>query len=100
LELANYRPYEIEDEDCKFINKTLSQALRHMDLDDRKLCIRMLSGTSARLIFKGKFAAGTHLTPPSLYPHLVARVAMRALLPKSLKRFVQQKLGRGEAFIK
>ncbi|MGI4800435.1 MAG: hypothetical protein ACRYG8_41670, partial [Janthinobacterium lividum] len=44
LELANYRPYEIEDEDCKFINKTLSQALRHMDLDDRKLCIRMLSG--------------------------------------------------------
>lgn len=102
LELASYRPYELEDEDCKFISKTLSRTLKHLDLDpdNRKLCIRMISGTSARLIYKGKIAAGLHLTPSFLYPHLVARVVTRIFLPKFLRRLLQRVLGRGEAFIK
>ncbi|MGI4795635.1 MAG: glycosyltransferase family 2 protein [Janthinobacterium lividum] len=102
LELAGYRPYEIEDEDCRFINRTLSQALKHLDLDpsNRKLCIRMVAGTSARLIHKRRIAAGLHLTPFFLYPHVISRVAIRALLPTYLRKLAQRMLGRGKGFIK
>ncbi len=60
----------------------------------------MMSGTSARLIYKGKFAAGLHLTPSFLYPNLMARFAARVFLPKFLRELLQQMLGRGRAFDK
>ena len=102
LELAGYRPYELEDEDCRFISKTLSKNLKCLDLDpgDRKLCVLMICGTSARLIHKGKVAAGLLLAPASLYPQVAGRVAVRFFLPKSLKKMTQRMLGRGESFVK
>ncbi|MGI4799359.1 MAG: glycosyltransferase family A protein [Janthinobacterium lividum] len=100
LELAGYRPYEIEEEDCKFIRRTFSQSLGRMDPASRRLCFRMTSGTSARLIHNGMAAAGLQLTPPSLYPSLVARLVMRFLLPKSLRRLLSQAVGRGRTYVK
>ncbi len=102
LELAGYRPYELENEDCRFINRTLSQVLRHsaLDLRNRRMCIRMMSGTSARLIHNGKIAAGLQLTPSFLYPHLVMRLAIRVFLPKFFRKSLHKMLKRGQTFIK
>jgi len=85
IELAGYRPYELESEDCAFIRNTVCRGLAGLTSDDRKRCIRMLSGTAARLAVQGRTADMLKLTPVRLFPALAKRLAARTVIPSSVR---------------
>jgi glycosyltransferase involved in cell wall biosynthesis len=85
IELAGYRPYELESEDCAFIRNTMCRGLAGLTSDDRKRCIRMLSGTAARLAVQGRTADMLKLTPVRLFPALAKRLAARTVIPSSVR---------------
>lgn len=75
LELAHYRPFEIEMPDAKFIRAALAHS--EIAAPDNRGHIRWhVTQTSARLIRKGKPREALTLAPPAFLP----RVAARALL--------------------
>lgn len=98
LELAGYRPYELDDADCRLIGRTLIPALPSMPADSRGGCIRMLSGTAARLLARGQMRAAMHLTTRRLAPHTAVRLALRTA-PNGLRRLLQRAAGKAE-FVK
>ena len=81
LELASHRPYELELEDCATANRVLLPALPRMDRDSRRYCSRLLAGTAARLVSKGKLSEARLLMPWRLYPEAALRVAWRWGVP-------------------
>lgn len=99
LELAGYRPYELEREDTAFIGRTLLPALPSMPADSRGGCSRMLSGTAARLVARRRLRAARSLTQLGLAPQLLLRLAVRTVMPDPLRRRLQRAAGRAE-FVK
>ena len=99
LELAGYRPYELDQADCALIGRTLIPALSTMPADSRGGCIRMMSGTAARLLTRGQMGSAMCLTTPRLLPHTAARFALRAAAPVRLRRLIQRVAGKAE-FVK
>lgn len=94
LQTASYRVYEIDGEDCTFINATLSKELSKMAPLSRDDCIRMLSGTAARLVSTGKLSVARRLVPLRLYPLVAARLALRTVFPPMFRRLIRQAAGR------
>lgn len=94
LEVASYRPYELDAEDCTFIRRTLADAMPGMDPASRSNCARMLSGTAARLAAEGKLRLAAALAPARLYPAVAARWALRAALPAPVRGALRQMAGR------
>lgn len=99
LEVASYRPYELEMEDCAFIRTSVDAALGRMDPGSRSNCIRMLTGTAARLASEGKFSLAARLAPVRYYPLATLRLALRVGVPTPLRRVVRRMTGRA-AFAK
>ena len=93
LELASYRPYELEPEDCSFIHKTILRALPEMTSEDRRQCSKMLSGTAARLARRAEISAALRLAPSNLYPQIAAQLALRIIFPLSVLRIIRHALG-------
>lgn len=99
LELAGYRPYELDADDCALIGRTLLPALRSMPADSRGGCTRMLSGAAARLLAAGQVSAAMHLTTLRLAPQTAVRLALRTGMPSVVRRSLQRAAGRAE-FVK
>lgn len=99
LELAGYRPFELEKDDCTFIRLTILRALPRMKPKNRGFCIRMLAGAAARLAATGRVSAALQLAPPRLYPAVGARLALRTAVPLPLFRAMRRAIGRA-AFVK
>ena len=75
LELAHYRPFEIDVEDAAFIRA----ALTHSDLavpDNRGHIRWHVTQTSARLLRKGRIREALSLAPPTLLPRIAARAVL------------------------
>lgn len=75
LELAHYRPYEIEPPDAAFIRA----ALAGLDLatpDNRGHIRWHITQTAARLIRKGKPGIAFALAPPAYLPRIAARTLL------------------------
>ena len=94
LELAAYRPYELDAEDCSFIRDSIVRALPSMTPESRALCVRMLSGTAARLAAQGQVAASLRMSPVRLYPLVAGRLVLRTVLPSALRVAMRRKAGR------
>ena len=94
LELAAYRPYELDAEDCAFIRASIMGALPSMTAASRTLCVRMLSGTAARLAARGQVSASLRMAPVKLYPLVAARLLLRTVLPGSLRIAMRKAAGR------
>jgi glycosyltransferase involved in cell wall biosynthesis len=94
LELAAYRPYELDGEDCSFIRASIMHALPSMAPASRTLCVRMLSGTAARLAAQGQVSASIRMAPARLYPLIAARLVLRTMLPGSLRVAMRKAAGR------
>lgn len=94
LELTGYRPYELDGEDCSFIRASIMQALPLMTPANRSLCVRMLSGTAARLAAQGLIAAALRMSPVRFYPVIAARLALRTMLPGSFRVAMRKVAGR------
>lgn len=100
LELAAYRPYEVETEDCAFIRGALERSGRSIRRSNRALCGRMISGTAARLIQHGRTSSAIQLLPPMLYPSMAVRLFLRVAMPKATRRMIQRVAGRDSTFTK
>lgn len=75
MELARYRPYELDGGDCAFIRAALPNA-RRLSPQNQKEIDWYVTVTAARLIRKGKLAEALALTPPQNYPVAAARVLL------------------------
>jgi glycosyltransferase involved in cell wall biosynthesis len=78
MELARYRPYEIEISDCTFIRSALPQA-ELLPLQNQREIRWYVTVTAARLVRKLKIAEALALAPLATLPI----VAARTLLPRS-----------------
>jgi len=96
LEMAAYRPYELDTEDCRLIRAKLLPALRRMTATDRAVCRRMLSGSAARIAARRNLRAALRLAPPRLYPMVAARLAFRTAFPITSRRLIRRLAGRVE----
>ena len=76
MELAGYRPYELEASDCAFIRAALPFA-RRLPVANQKSVMWHVTTTAARLIRKGRFAEAFALTPPGAYPKAAVRVLVK-----------------------
>jgi glycosyltransferase involved in cell wall biosynthesis len=76
MELAGYRPYELDVSDCVFIRAALPLA-RRLPVANQKTVMWYVTTTAARLIRKGKLAEAFALTPPMAYPKTAARVLVK-----------------------
>ncbi len=75
LELAHYRPFEIEAQDASFIRAALGQW--EVATPDNRGHIRWhVTQISARLIRKGRLREALTLAPPGLLPRVAARAVL------------------------
>ena len=94
LELAGYRPYELDAGDCTFIQRSMSKALPTMTPVNRALGIRTLSGTAARLAVQGQVGSALRLCPPRFYPQFLGRLALRVTVSPSVRYQMRRLVGR------
>jgi len=73
MELARYRPFEPEVEDCTFVRGALPLASTLTRMNQREVSW-LMTNMAARLIRKGKYGEAFALTPPMSYPIAAARV--------------------------
>ena len=75
MELARYRPYELDAADCAFIRAALSYAAR-LSQQNRREVEWYVTVTAARLVRKGMLSEALTLTPPKNYPVAAARLLL------------------------
>ncbi len=76
MELARYRPYELEHSDCAFIRAALPLAKRLAATNQNEIGW-YVSVTAARLIRKGLWHEALTLAPPTALPKTVARILLQ-----------------------
>ncbi len=94
LELASYRPFELDLGDCRFVRRALIKHIGEVTPANRSALRRAWSGTAARLLSKARFREAKALVQPQLYPEVLSRVAFRKLTPQALRRLIQRSIGR------
>lgn len=75
MELAGYRPYDIEDADCRFIARALDRDTRRLSPANRDDLGRMRAATAARLVRDGRWRAAALLATAGLWPQTLLRAA-------------------------
>ncbi|MDP2084946.1 MAG: hypothetical protein Q8K20_07110, partial [Gemmobacter sp.] len=75
MELAGYRPYEVEEPDCAFIAGALERDARNLPAANRADLGRMRAATAARLLRGGQISAALRLAPAGLLPQTLLRAA-------------------------
>jgi hypothetical protein len=94
LELTSYRPYELELEDCRFIQSAMTKHARKLRPANRAALARACSGTAARLFHQGRFREARALITPRQYPATVGRVALRAVASPAVRGHLRRTIGR------
>ena len=84
LELAGYRPYELDGDDCQTIGDLARRGFPSLGAANLGLTRRRLAGTAARIAAGGRMRDALKLLPVSLYPSFAVRYLSRAALPTSL----------------
>lgn len=75
MELARYRPYELDAGDCAFVRAALPEVKR-LSPQNQKEVDWYVTVTAARLVRKGLLAEAVALTPVQSYPVTAARVLL------------------------
>lgn len=83
LELAGYRPYELELEDCRFARAALAD-LPDLPSGNRTLLDRQVAASGARLLRAGRVGEATALLPPRLWPEALTRAIANRLFWRRL----------------
>ncbi len=99
LELASYRPFELEDADCRFIRSAVRRHDGLLSPANRKVLDKQLCGSAARMAAKGGVRNAQALLRLRLYPGFLGRLAARKLMPRKAFHRVRQ-LTRGITFHK
>jgi glycosyltransferase involved in cell wall biosynthesis len=77
LELADYRPFELELADCQFIRRALAKSTAILNARNRAELRRLASRAAARLLSKGLLKEAVAVAAPSEYPTVAARLLKR-----------------------
>jgi glycosyltransferase involved in cell wall biosynthesis len=77
LDLADYRPYELELADCKFIRTALAKRMRSTNPRNQSELTRLTLRAAARLLHKGLVKEAFAVVPTSQYLQAAARLAKR-----------------------
>jgi glycosyltransferase involved in cell wall biosynthesis len=77
MELADYRPYELDLADCRFIGTALAKGMRSVNAQNQAELTRMALKTGARLVRKGLLKEAFAVVPSSTYPRATAELAKR-----------------------
>jgi glycosyltransferase involved in cell wall biosynthesis len=84
LELAAYRPYELELTDCRFIRTALTNRVRSLNPKNKTELMHVVTRTGARLVRKRRLREAFALVPFAQYPRATKHLAKRfASLPFS-----------------
>jgi glycosyltransferase involved in cell wall biosynthesis len=78
MELAGYRPFELEPQDCLIIPEAL-RSVAMLSSENRTELKKMLAATAARLLRLGRLRDATRVAPPSLWPHAAVRAGLNRL---------------------
>lgn len=78
MELANYRPYEVEAQDCLFISSCLDKAGVLASARNRADIDWYLSRTGSRLVRSGHMREAMTLVPPRLWPKTAVKCVLAA----------------------
>ncbi len=90
VELASYRPFELEDADCRFIQSALHRQGGLLSPTSRRALDKHLCSSAARMAAGGAVGNARTLLQPRLYPGFLGRLAARALMPRKATRRVRQ----------
>jgi glycosyltransferase involved in cell wall biosynthesis len=94
VEMASYRPYELELSDCAFIGKTYT-FFRRGDLQTgADYVVKSFNGAAARLAASGKWDEARALLDGDLGPSFWSRYLFRLILPPATRRRIRAVLGR------
>ncbi|MFU8824811.1 glycosyltransferase family 2 protein [Yoonia sp.] len=74
MELAGYRPYEVEFDDCTFIARTLAQDAQGLTPVNRADIAKMRSATAARLLRKGDVRSAFEIASIRTLPQTFLRI--------------------------
>jgi glycosyltransferase involved in cell wall biosynthesis len=94
LELTSYRPYELELDDCRFIQLAMSRHYSRLRPANRAALARARSGTAARLLHRGRVREAAALISPSQYPVTIGRVVWRAMASPTMRSHMRRTIGR------
>ncbi len=84
LEVATYRPYRLDGDDCRYIRHSVS--LMSDELIENKAAIdHLIAKNSARLLTKGLFREAGLLTPRRVYLSIVPRL-IYDVMPRRLRK--------------
>lgn len=76
LELADYRPYEVESEDCAFIAAHLEPVVWSLSAENQRDIFWYLSRTGSRLIRQGRFRDAATLVPRGQRLRTIGKTAL------------------------
>lgn len=94
IELASYRPFDLEDADCDFIQSALRRHYGLLSPGNRKMLDKRLCGSAARMAVEGAGRNAQALLLPHLYAGFLGRLAARKLMPRGLLHKVRLLTGR------
>jgi Glycosyl transferase family 2 len=77
LELTDYRPYELELADCRFIRTALAMRMHRANPRNQTELTRMTLRAAARLLHRGLVREAFAVVPTSQYPGAAARLIKR-----------------------
>lgn len=93
LEMAGYRPYELELSDCAFLGERFEAGLADLHGRNRGIVLRNFPGSAARLAAKGCWAEARALCRSRLGPTFWVRYALRRLMPPAVHKRVRLTIG-------
>ena len=85
LELASYRPYELDGEDCAFVGHVARRGFGHLPPVERVAQIRRISGTAARIAVSGRMDDALRMVAPGLGRAFALRYLARIALPGRIR---------------
>lgn len=94
IELASYRPFNLEDADCCFIRSALRRHYGLLSPANRKELDKRLCGSAARMMAEGAGRNAQALLQPHLYAGFLGRLAARKLIPRELFHRIRLLSGR------
>lgn len=94
LELASYRPFDLEDADCRFIRSAVRRHGGLLSLANQRVLNKQLCGSAARMAAGGALRNALDLLRPRLYAGFLGRLALRKLIPRSAFRKFRGLTGR------
>jgi glycosyltransferase involved in cell wall biosynthesis len=89
LELASYRPYQLDLDDCRFARDARHER-KILSAPNQRQLGRLYAATTARLVRKRLFREAIELAPPSLYMPAAGRLVIRGMLPNAVLEYIRR----------